>query len=137
MPVLTFFLTLVFCLFLSSLHPKTKTQKKFAGLNWVNSASHVTHQVGVGPEDTPQPLAPKPASVSFEAANAAEAVTAAADEAAETNGVHVEAVVEEKKVSVSEEPGSATRSRSRSKSKKRKDEVGGGIVLFGLFLASK
>jgi len=120
--------------FLSTSFPTTlfklklnKKQKKYSGVSWTNSASHVAHQVGVSEiaeepeleaEPEPKPV-PKPVS---EAAPIPEAVVEVANHVTSSEV----AEVEPKRVSV-EEPGSATRARSRSKSKKRKEEVGGGL----------
>jgi hypothetical protein len=99
--------------------------KKYDGINWSESASHVSHQVGVSADLVEEPEAKAEEEVvAVEAEPVAEPTAEPAEEAAPE--AEAEAAPEEKKVSVSEDSGTATRSRSRSKSKKRKEEVGGG-----------
>ncbi len=99
----------------------------------MNSASHVTHQVGNSeiPEAEPevedvQPAVSEPAAVS----DAVDATVAEVVNNAASTEVAVAETVEKR---VTMEDGSATKSRSRSKSRKR-EEVGDGVTIFWIIL---
>ena len=95
-------------------------------MSWNESVSHVAHQVGVsnGADHVEEPEAEPAAAEAAPAADEVDGAAVAEPVPEQALDASTEVAPEEKKVSVSEDAGSATRSRSRSKSKKRKEEVG-------------
>jgi len=101
----------------------------------VNSASHVTHQVGNSeiPEAEPEVEDVQPAVSEPAAAPVSDAVDATVAEVVNNAASTEVAVAETVEKRVTMEDGSATKSRSRSKSRKR-EEVGDGVTIFWIIL---